>query len=395
MERIYQLLGDSRITRWLSKLCEESYDDKEQWIQLIEFLEKDLKVQQQKMLIQEKSDEKRSGSHNSDRRQNGKSSAHFANQSTDKKCYFCDEGDDHVATAGPRGTEIIQYFACKKFVEMTPNERFQELRRKGYCTQCLFPGASQSTGKHKEGKCQRDFCCKHPSHDKYPTNKHVLVCHEHRGNTENELLLLEYKNRCIMKKSKLPAFSRDLKLTFHMNQQQTIHQNQASSEESAIYILQTIEVNKKKYSLFYDTGCCDMVSRYAAIKSIGSRAKQESSVPISIGGVGNAQVKSNHGIYQVKLPLFNGSDATFSGVCLDEITVKFPQYSLKGKVEDDIRDGYKKTWWKCKRITKASKICWGKHRFHAEDEVFIKVSPGEGIPVTIGTYNIQILVQEC
>ena len=43
--------------------------------------------------------------------------------------------------------KFIQYFACKKFVEMTPKERFQELRRKGYCFQCLSPGASQSTGK--------------------------------------------------------------------------------------------------------------------------------------------------------------------------------------------------------------------------------------------------------
>ena len=47
-----------------------------------------------------------------------------------------------------------------------------------------------------------------------------------------------------------------------------------------------------------------MVSRYAVIKSIESRAEQESSVPISTGGVGNAEVKSNHGIFQVKLPLW-------------------------------------------------------------------------------------------
>ena len=103
---------------------------------------------------------------------------------------------------------------------MTPKEGFQELKRKEYCFQCLFPGVSQSTGKHSDGKCQRDFICKNVSHDKYSTKKHVLVCHEHRGTTENEQLLLEYKNRCIMKQTKLAEFSRDLKLTFHMNQQQ-------------------------------------------------------------------------------------------------------------------------------------------------------------------------------
>ena len=40
-----------------------------------------------------------------------------------------------------------------------------------------------------------------------------------------------------------------------------------------------------------------MGSRYEVIKSIGSRAKQESFIPVSVGGIGNAQVKSNHGIF--------------------------------------------------------------------------------------------------
>lgn len=30
------------------------------------------------------------------------------------------------------------------------------------------------------------------------------------------------------------------------------------------------------YLLFYDTGCCDMFSQYAAIDSIGKRASKES-----------------------------------------------------------------------------------------------------------------------
>ena len=41
--------------------------------------------------------------------------------------------------------------------------------------------------------------------------------YEQRGTTENEQFLLEYKNRCIMRQTKLAAFSRDLRLTFHMN----------------------------------------------------------------------------------------------------------------------------------------------------------------------------------
>ena len=44
----------------------------------------------------------------------------------------------------------------------------------------------------------------------------------------------------------------------------------------------------------------------------------------------------------MKLPLFNGSEVISSGVCLNQITVKFPKYSLKGKVEEDIAAGYRR-----------------------------------------------------
>ena len=87
-------------------------------------------------------------------------------------------------------------------------------------------------------------------------------------------------------------------------------------------------VDQKCYSVFYDTGCCDMVSRFDAVKSIGARAVKEQSGPILIGGVGNSQVRANHGIYQIKLPLFNGSEAVYSGVCMDQITAEFLRYPL-------------------------------------------------------------------
>ena len=110
----------------------------------------------------------------------------------------------------------MQYFACQKFAEMTPNERFIGLKRKGYCIQCLFPGALQDRGRHEEGKCQRDFACKHASHDHYPVRKHVLICHERRNTNGNQQLLEAYKERCVNKQqASLLPFSRDIKLNFH------------------------------------------------------------------------------------------------------------------------------------------------------------------------------------
>ena len=103
-----------------------------------------------------------------------------------------------------------------------------------------------------------------------------------------------------------------------MNQNHSPNSQEMSDQEKEIYIMQTIKVEQDERSLFYDTGCCDMVSRYAAIKPIGKRASKEFSGPVTLGGVGNAQITSSHGTYQVKLPIFNGNDVVLSGVCLDQ-----------------------------------------------------------------------------
>ena len=345
------------MTRWLAIVYEEACDDEELWLKLIEFLEKKLKVQQQKVLIQGKTEDKKIRPLNDEKGNMGRS--HFAGDSSpEPKCYFCDESEDHVATNGPRGTKIVQYFACRKFAEMSPNERFKELRRKGYCFQCLFPGAGENTGKHNDGLCQRDFICKHKSHDRFPRKKHVLVCHGHRNEKENQDILQMYKDRCISKQQQLPLFSKDIKLTFHINQS-SVQQDNPSDEEKAIYILQTIKVDQQQYSLFYDSGCSEMVSKYDAVRRIGHRAVEEVAGPISIGGVGNSQVKTKHGIYKIQLPLFNGNEATLSGVCLDEITMKFPTYPMRGRVEDDIKKAYKISGGNLKELPKLPKSVGG------------------------------------
>ena len=213
------------------------------------------------------------------------------------KMLLFDESEDHVGTNGPRETKIVQYFACGKFAEMSPNERFKELRGKSYCFQCLFPGAGENKGKHNDGLCQRDFTCKHKSHDRFPRKKHVLVCHGHRNEKENQDILQMYTDRCISKQQQSLLFSKDIKLTFHINQS-SVPQDNPSNEEKAIYILQTIKTDQQQYSLLHDSGCSEMVSKYDAVRRIGHRAVEEVAGPISIGGVGNLQVKTKHGIYK-------------------------------------------------------------------------------------------------
>ena len=63
----------------------------------------------------------------------------FLTDSKDKNCTICDRSD-HVATVTARGNLIINYFACEKFAKMSPKERFDELKKKNLCFQCLSPG---------------------------------------------------------------------------------------------------------------------------------------------------------------------------------------------------------------------------------------------------------------
>ena len=51
LDRIFKLLGESRITRWLSQRSGENIDGKDAWKSLIDFLEKEVKIQQQKLMI--------------------------------------------------------------------------------------------------------------------------------------------------------------------------------------------------------------------------------------------------------------------------------------------------------------------------------------------------------
>ena len=366
LEKICKLLGDNRVTRWLATACDLT-EGEEQWDHLIEFLEQEMKVCQQKFLITSKSfeskqpgdgpskgktyhvDDAADDSSKEDSKRDGEM------KSTQKTtCSICGEYG-HVETNGPSGMKLIQYFVCKKFVEMSPEDRFQTLKSKGLCTQCLFPGAKWNKGKHKEGKCQRDYACQHPSHKRFPSKKHVLVCGEHKDNQSNQDLLKLYKERCILRPNQveLPSYSKDIRLSHHVksvkdastqNSKESYSNDQSceanAMEDSAIYMLQTIKVDAKEYSIFYDSGCGDFVSRFSAVQRLGIRAKQENKGPITLCGVGGVKTQCPHGVYSVKLPNHEGADITLSGICIEQITEEFPIYPLSGEVEEDIRRGY-------------------------------------------------------
>ena len=355
---IYGLMGESRVKKWITMTCEQELEEEELWNKLISFLEKELKVQQELSLIKPKfNQEQRSHTYCSNSIDSSETElelpindqgCHISSMSGNSiKCSFCGEFG-HYETKTYDGSAMIQYYACEKFVEMNPLERFNNLRKLGFCYQCLFPGAVQNTGNHANGKCQRDFSCKHPSHDRYDMRKHVLVCYEHRNTEENKKILDTYKRKFILQRPGVPEFAKEIKLSF-MSQQshvsiskdsETLTTDDQIINENGIYMLQKVQIGDQQFTLFFDTGCSDMVAKHGAITRIGKRAKMEIEGPTTLGGVGNIKMESKHGIYQVRLPLVNGKDAVLAGVCLDQITNQFPSYPIKGEIEDDIKVAY-------------------------------------------------------
>ena len=163
-----------------------------------------------------------------------------------------------------------------KFVEMTPMQRFQTLRSKN-CYQCLYPGANQNTGKHNEERCQRDFACKHSSHN-FTNKKHVFVCEDHKSTQGNIVLLEHYKSRCISRNENLPEHSKLISV-FHATVRKT---KNLDDEENAIYLLQTVKIDGQNFTISFDTGCSDFVCRNDVIARLGTRCKL-----IQLGGVAN------------------------------------------------------------------------------------------------------------
>ena len=122
LQQIYKLLGDGRVTRWLTTMCDEQLEDRKVWEKLILFLEKEMKIWQQRILVSS-----RSTTELKDRR--GRNELHVVDTNENvinSECFICGE-NDHIKTEGPGGTQLVQYFSCKKSAEITPAQQFTEL----------------------------------------------------------------------------------------------------------------------------------------------------------------------------------------------------------------------------------------------------------------------------
>ena len=67
------------------------------------------------------------------------------------------------------------------------------------------------------------------------------------------------------------------------------------------------------------------------------QAKLLKTGPVYLIGVSDHTSISEHGWYSVILPLSDGTNATFSGLCLDQVTADLPRFVLKDVKNDVIR----------------------------------------------------------
>ena len=104
------------------KLTEEA-----RWDKLVEFLKQKLKGQEELYLIEKSAQTP----YNKIKVSKVIAKEHIlARRKQQKRCFICGE-IGHQVTSDHRRNNVVQYFCCKKFTELTPAGRFNLLREKG------------------------------------------------------------------------------------------------------------------------------------------------------------------------------------------------------------------------------------------------------------------------
>ena len=347
LEKIFNVVGETRERKFLQESIDlgdgtsdsngsEVFTEKKTWDELKKFLQKELALCEKVTLMHKSRD--CLGLKSTKPPDKGGGGAHPVVPKL-LSCHLCGK-TDHVLSSDKGGKKHVDYFSCKKFVEGSCKERLDLVKKKGFCLQCLTPGM-KSSDKHF---CHTKFACKDPFHGNFDKSLHILLCEAHKAAQKNVDLLGEYKNFIGRRAQNCEDFTKNISL---MCQSNVAVQSSLPSDndmiipdvqDAAIFALQTIKVGDCRLNLFFDSGCSDVVIKKSAVDKLVEmgRAKNEIAGPLPLTGVGGHESVCEHGVYSFRLPLRSGEFATFSGLCLDQVTGKIPVYKLQ-KVENDIR----------------------------------------------------------
>ena len=257
---------------------------------------------------------------------------------------ICDKTVDHVISYDNDNNPFIEYIACKVFADMNCQQRDNLLFKRKFCNKCLSPGVKYGSNH----VCDKQFACgqnfTHKNGNQMKCEKHVLVCKHHCKEPGNVTLLDSYKKFMIKPSKKFLDFSKQISISCYAKSHVSKCEDGDKNEEeddpdpASIYLFQSMMIAFGfLLNIFYDGGCGDaLVSKEGVdrLESVG-RATLLRPGPIYLEGVNNQESVSEHGVYEITLPLRNGNEAKMNALCLDDITSPFPKYPLQ-EVEKDI-----------------------------------------------------------
>ena len=330
LAKIYTLLGKKRHVELTKTLLDINTGDKGIWDHVLASVDKEIQINEQIILYHPVAPNRMDG-------------AHFSDGAGQLACACCGE-TGHVPTMTKNGKMVINYHSCEKFVYMNPKERFEELKRKKLCSQCLSPGRKFG----HQGHCFDKYACPHVSHKGFDRGLHILVCDKHKNNPDNLNLLDTYKSRCIQNRNH-KDFTLNIRIAFHVSNPHPgayevgleVELDDCEKDVS-VYMLQTISISENDFNLFFDNGCSDMVVSKRALDVLIrlGRAVLISRKQSSMAGIGDLKTVSYYGRWRITIPLSNGRQMmALTGQCLEKITGRFVDFPLD-KVGDDFRKSY-------------------------------------------------------
>ena len=365
LNKILDIMGKEHERKFIKSIALENISNRVKWTKLVGYLKCELKYREAYILnekVRKCATDTNDNSKNEKPKINGGSKkdessnlvnlgrsvgssapTHFGNSGSPNDrspCALCGKTEDHIQSIDGSGKSYVEYVACAQFVEKKPKERDQWLFKKRLCGKCLKPGV-KFNAKHD---CDTKYVCGQKFKNKQGVeancSKHVLVCGFHCEEKHNLDLLELYRKDVIASHGSFLDFTKKVSISCFSGSY-TTETEHGVHEEHSIFSFQYIDVAGFGLLLFNDNGCGNAVFSKRAIDTLVllGRAEQLYSKSIIIKGVNGQESICPYGEWKVRLPLKDGSDATLIGLCVDEVTEKFPEYPLD-QVEEDFRSEF-------------------------------------------------------
>ena len=301
-----------------------------------------------------------------------KSSATSMNMNVD---YYDYEENDGQSTSVAFQTSVVppcklcnlpqhgHYWDCLTFMKHNHGDRFELFvnprknanpkphigKLLGECAACLVPNSKFGHDCHNQENVKKWIC---PGSHKKPVN--ILCCRHHMDDNKKiwEEFHFNTKVGFLQEEEFVPTWKINMEWKVNVAINYTgghISNNSNAThlpsnfekpvKDEAIFLFQTIHIENESYNLFFDLGCGDFCVSRCAVSKLKNRSTLLRQGPFELVGAGNVTTVIKHGVYEVQLPLANGKEALFAGLCLDEVTSKFCKYNVK-PLYDEVLDDY-------------------------------------------------------